>query len=57
VIDRAAFVAKGNYIEDATSCQARLPFRAQDRVPELSLAHPDVSLLYLGAGRVMGTVA
>lgn len=53
---RAAFVAQGNYIEDATACRARLPFRRWERVPELHLCDPALSLLQLGAGRVMATV-
>ena len=53
---RAAFIAQGNYIEDATACRARLPFRRRERVPELHLADPALSLLRLGAGRVMATV-
>lgn len=53
---RAAFVAQGNYIEDASACRARLPFRRWERVPELQLADPALNLLYLGTGRVMATV-
>lgn len=53
---RAAFIAQGNYIEDATACRARLPFRRWERVPELHLADPALNLLYLGTGRVMATV-
>lgn len=53
---RAAFVAQGNYIQDVTACRARMPFRRHDRVPELHILHPDVTLTSLGSGRVMGTV-
>ncbi|SMB89109.1 ImmA/IrrE family metallo-endopeptidase [Deinococcus hopiensis] len=53
---RAAFTAQGNYIQDAVRCRARLPFKRGDRVPEIHIVHPDVNLVYLGDGRVMGTV-
>ncbi|GGO22008.1 hypothetical protein GCM10008949_08850 [Deinococcus humi] len=54
---RGAFTATENYIQDVTACRAKVPFRRHDRVPELHILHPDVSLISLGGGRVMGTIA
>lgn len=54
---RAAFTVQGRYVDDVICCRARLPFVRWDRVPELPLTHPELSVLSLGAGRVLGTVA
>lgn len=53
---RAAFEIEGNYVQDVTAWNARLPFWKWDRVPDVALEHPDLMLLGLGQGRVLGTL-
>ena len=54
---RAAFVSSGSYIADAASCNYWLPFWLYDRVPEVTLAHPEVAALSLGHGKLLGVVS
>lgn len=53
---RAAFEIQRQYVHDASSWNARLPFWTGDRVPEVALKHPDLMLLGLGKGHVLGTI-
>lgn len=53
---RGAFEIQRGYIYDLVSYRARLPFRKWARVPEVALEHPELMLLSLGGGRVLGTV-
>lgn len=53
---RAAFVTSGSYIADVASCNCRLPFWRYDRIPEVTLQHPEVSATSLSRGRVLGVV-
>lgn len=54
---RAAFEIHQNYVHDVAAWNARLPFWWGERVPEVALEHPDLMLLGLGRGRVLGTIA
>lgn len=54
---RGVFVTQGNYISDLTACNMRLPVSRWQRVPEVTLRHPEVAALSLGAGRLMGVVS
>lgn len=51
---RAAFTARDSYIQDATACRARLPFKARERYPELHMHGGALTLLSIGDGRTMG---
>lgn len=53
---RGAFLARERLILDVTACRMRMPFKRDDRVPEIHIAHPDISLLALPDGRLLGVV-
>ena len=54
---RAAFVVHGSYIADVAACNYRLPFWLYDRVPEVTLAHPEVAAVSVGQGRLLGVMS
>ena len=54
---RGVFVTQGNYISDLSACNMRLPVSRWQRVPEVTLQHPEVAASSVGYGRVMGVVA
>ena len=54
---RAAFVTSGSYIADVAACNYWLPFWLYDRVPEVTLSHPEVAALSLGTGKLLGVVS
>ena len=54
---RGVFVTQGNYISDLSACNMRLPVSRWERVPEVTLQHPEVAASSVGFGRVMGVVA
>ena len=54
---RAAAVIQGGYVADVTRWRARMPLHRWDRVPDVALEHPDLTLHGLGNGRVLATVA
>lgn len=53
---RAAFEIQFNHVQDVAAWNARLPFWIFQRVSEAALEHPDLMLLTLGQGRVLGTI-